>query len=166
MKPNKLPNEVVSLLLPRLQDEMDAFYFYRSASNWCENVGYLNAAKYFANESEDELKHAKKIEKFLTDWNVMPSLPSIDQPELKFKGLCDIFEQAYGIEYALYEDYEKTSKKIFDIGDLCAFDFLQEFRTIQMTSVAEYSTWLNKLELIDESNKFQLYLFEKEEFEG
>jgi len=160
IKPVQLPKEVVDVLTPRIGDEHKAFYFYKSASNWCNEKGYFKAAKFFAAESADELTHSEKLEKFIRDWNVIPELNTIEKPVLEFEGLVDIIEQAYEMEYDLYEAYEQSSKEVFKIGDLCAFDLLQEFRTIQKESVAQYSNFLNQLELIDPTDKFQLFYFE------
>lgn len=165
-KPVKLSQEVVDLLLPRLSDEFSAFYFYRAASNYCQNVGYFKAAAYFAKESEDELVHAKKIEAYLTDWNVLPVLPKIDAPEIEFKGLAEIIEKSYKLEYDLYEEYEDTSMKIFKTGDLCVFDFLQFFRTTQKDAVAEYSDMINVLEGTSTDSKFEMLMLEETLFEG
>ena len=46
-KPVKLSSEIVNLLLPRLKDEFTAAYFYRAASNWCNNVGFFKAGTFF-----------------------------------------------------------------------------------------------------------------------
>jgi ferritin len=165
-QPKKLPSEIVALLLPRLQDEYNAFYMYRSASNWCNNVGYMKAGKYFAKESEDELAHAKKIEDFLVQWNVTPELPMVAQPTLEFKNLPEIIEAAYDVEYKLYEMYEETSVKIFETGDICVFDFLQPFRAIQTASVAEYSDMINILDGVNTESKFELFMLEENLFEG
>lgn len=163
MTPNKLDKDVVGLLLPRLKDEYNAFYFYRAASNWCQGVGYFKAAEFFAKESEDELGHAKKIEQYLVDWNVDPELPTVERPQIMFSGLMEVIENAYEIEYALYEDYEGTSMEMFK-KDLCVFDFLQEFRMLQKQSVAEYSDKLNMLEGVDGKSKFNLLLLEEKLF--
>jgi ferritin len=163
-KPIKLSKEVIDLLLPRLKDELSAFYFYRSASNWCKNVGFFKAAEFFAKESEDESAHAKGIEDYLVDWNITPALPIIEKPILEFKSLVDVIEKAYMIEYDLYEAYEETSMDIFKTGDLCVFDFLQKYRTIQKESVAEYSDKINLLEGCNESSKFELLMLEKKLF--
>lgn len=164
IKPEKLPNDVVKLLLERLNDEFKAYYFYRSATNWCKNVGYFKAAEFFAKESEDELGHAKKIEDYLTDWNVTPDLPKIDKPILEFSCICDVLDSAYEMEYDLYESYEETSMNIFKIGDLCVFDFLQFFRTAQKDAVAEYSDKLNMLDGVEPGDKFQMLMLEKKLF--
>ena len=163
MKPHSLDKGVVDLLAPRHLDEMDAFYFSRAASNWCQGVGYFKAAAFFAAESQDELEHAGKIEKYLVDWNITVPLPSVPKPQVDFSGLLEVLEEAYKIEYDLYEAYEETSKKLFNM-DLCTFDFLQQFRLIQTKSVAEYSDKLNLLEDVDGKDKFKLLLLEEKLF--
>lgn len=164
-KPVKIGKEIVDLLLPRLKDEFNAYYFYRSASNWCKNVGYFKAAAFFAAESTDELTHAKKIEDYITDWNVLPILPTIQAPEITFGGLVDVLEKAYDLEYNLYEAYEETSVKVFKTQDMCTFDFLQPLRKIQTDSVAEYSDKLNVLDGVSPTDKFQLLMLEENLFE-
>lgn len=163
-KPEKLSKEIVDLLLPRLKDEFTAYYTYRSISNWCKNVGFMKAADYFAAESNSELEHAKKLENYLVDWNVSPDLPVINKPEIEFKGLADVIEKAYNMEYSLYEEYEDTSAKVFKTGDLCTFDFLEFFRTTQRESVAEYSDMINKLEGVKTDDKFQMLMLQEELF--
>jgi len=160
MKPEALPKLIVDLLLPRLSDEFKAYYFYRAASNWCKNVGYMKAGSYFHNESDDELQHAKKIEDFLVDWNVSPDLPHIMKPQITFKSLMEVIEKAYELEFNLYEAYEETSVKILKTGDICAFDFLQPLRAIQTKSVAEYSDMLNILDGVS-CSKFEMLQLEE-----
>ncbi len=164
IKPNKLPKEVVSLLEERLKDEFTAYYNYRHISNWCQNEGFFKAAEFYANESNDELSHAKKIEDFLTLWNVLPELPVIKTTVSEISGLAETIEASYKMEYALYEEYEDTSAKIFKIGDICAFDFLQQFRSIQTKSVGELSDKINILTGINTGDKFQMLLLEKKLF--
>jgi hypothetical protein len=44
------------------------------------------------------------------------------------------------------------------------FDFLQQFRTIQTQSVAEYSDMINMLEGVNVNDKFQMLMLEKKLF--
>lgn len=163
MTPNKLEPEVVKLLVEGLKEEYNAFYFYRSATNYCRNVGFEKAAEFFAKESEDELVHAKKIEDYVTDWNVTIPLPSIPKPVLEFSGLPEIIDMAYEMEYKLYELYEDISKSILDMGESCVFDFLAFFRGQQTSAVIEYSDKINMLEGTGKT-KFELLLLEKKLF--
>lgn len=162
MIPNKLEQKVVNALLPLLTSEYDAFYNYRALSNWCANVGYFKAAEFFTKESEDELEHAKKIEKYLVDWNVTPMLPAMVEPRISYDNLLEGIESAYKMEYDLYEQYEKAGEKMFS-SDLCTFGLIQEFLKIQLSAVAEYSDKLNMLEGV-EPTKVNLLLLEKKIF--
>lgn len=164
MKPYSLEPEIANLLSIKINDEYSAHYFYRQAANYCENVGYLKAAEYFKGESSEELEHAEGLQKYLTDWNVQPIMMQIKSPQ-EVKGLVDILDKAYMMEYALYDEYEKISAAIL-MKDLCTFDFLQKYRTIQRMAVAQYSTFLNQLDLIDKTDKNWVYEFEKRAFKG
>jgi len=162
MTPNKLSQEVANVLNQRLSDEYAAHYFYRQCANYCENVGYLKAAAYFKDEAADELTHAEGIQKYLTDWNMMPALAPISAPE-KVNGLVDVIEKAYELEYELYEAYEAAGKLMLS-KDLCTFNFIQKYMEIQRKSVAEYATLLNRLELIDKKDKNWLFEYEHNNF--
>lgn len=160
MQLNKLSPDVVSELENRLKDEYTAFYTYRAISNWCKNVGYEIAAAFFANESQDELSHAKIIENYLVDWNLIPNLPIVKPTKNSFNGLDECLTIAYKLEFDLYKKYDESSIKIFDSGNAGVFDMLKSLRDIQTKSVAEYSTMLNKIEGV-ELNKTNFLLLEK-----
>jgi ferritin len=120
--PKLLLDSSVRLLTDRLRDEYVAHYFYRSATNWCKGIGYIKAAAFFAEEAESELEHAKKLQTFLVDWNIEPSLPSI-KPNIQFTDLVDIVNKAYVMEYSLFDSYCKDSHTVFQT-DINTFDFL------------------------------------------
>ena len=160
--PKTLADTTVKILTERLGDEYTAHYFYRNATNWCAGIGYIKAAAFFAQEAENELEHAKGLQKYLVDWNVMPLLPSI-KPNITFSDLIDIINKAYALEYALFESYNRNSSELF-ASDLTTFDFLTTYRTGQTESVIEYSDLLNAAELVDTNSKFELLYFEQTYF--
>ena len=162
-QPEVLKTEIVDLLLERLNDEYTTFYFYRSASNWCKGIGLNLAADYFKKESKDELTHAKGIEDYLVDWNVIVDLPIIQEPINEFINVVDIIEKAYKLEYDLYVAYNKISGDIFTQGEYSTFDFLNKYRDIQNQSVIEYSDKLNILKDV-ELDKFNILLIEENLF--
>ena len=159
MKTTVLKKQIVDLILPRLSDEYKAHYQYQAISNWANNVGFLKAAKYFHDESEDELKHAMKLQEFLVGWNVTPDLPVIKTPKLEFKSLVEAIEMGYNLELELYHAYNETCGEIFNL-DIPVYQFLTAFLEIQTKSVAEYSDMLNTLDSV-EPTKFNLLLLEE-----
>ena len=160
--PKLLLDSSVRLLTDRLRDEYVAHYFYRSATNWCKGIGYNKAAAFFAEEAESELEHTKKLQTFLVDWNIEPSLPSI-KPNIQFTDLIDIVNKAYVMEYALFDSYCKDSHTVFQT-DINTFDFLTEFRKVQNDAVIEYSDLLNAAMLVNVENKFEILYFEQTYF--
>lgn len=162
LKPQTLSGEVIALLNERLGDEYTAHYFYRAASNWCEEKGYLKAAAYFAGEASSELEHAQKVQKYLVDWNTVPTIPAVNMQPI-FNSLVDIVNKAYQLEYNLFLQYNANSAEIFP-GDMATFDFLQELRQIQNASVAEYATLLNGAELVNIDNKLDVLYYENQYF--
>jgi len=162
LKPKTLPNSIVDKLNDRIADEYTAHYFYRYATNWCAGVNYPNAAAFFAKEAAAELEHAEKLQKYLVDWNCEVVLPTVKFSG-KFDSLIDVVNKSYTIEFSLGEKYNKDSAEVFS-EHLPTFDFLQEFRTIQTESIAEYSDLLNAAQLIDVSNKLDLLHYEERYF--
>jgi ferritin len=160
--PKKLSNESISILSDRLKDEYTAHYFYRNAANWCRNMNYKKAAEFFENEANYELEHAKGLQEYMDDFNVLPQMPKTET-SFSFGTLVDIINQAYEMEYSLMESYNKSSSEIFT-SDLTTFDFLQGFRTGQKEAVIEYSDLLNAIVLIDHTNKFEVLYFEQTYF--
>ena len=160
--PVKLNEKAITILTDRLKDEYSAHYFYRSAANWCKNVNYKKAAAFFDAEADSELEHAKKIQEYMDDWNVKPTIPPTETNH-EFTKLVDVINGAYKMEYSLLEMYNKSSSELF-IDDLTTFDFLTEFRELQKSAVIEYSDLLNALILVDTNDKFQVLYFEQTYF--
>ncbi len=132
LKPQKLEAKIVSLLEDRIHDERTANLFYINAKNWCENVGFLKAAKYFAAEATSEIEHMEGLLHYLNDWNVQPKLKSLAAPQ-EITGLVDAIEKAYSMEYGLYEKYEdeflrfeRVENKFSQRHDLHAFILLDK----------------------------------------
>lgn len=162
--PKTLTEDTVALLNSALAEEYGAHYFYRGAANWCQGVGYVSAAAFFEKEAEAELEHAGKLQKYIVDWNATPVLPRVSFNG-EFAHLIDVVNKAYTIEYGLGDKYNEMSAKLFT-AHLPTFDFLTEFRTIQVQSIAEYSDLLNAAQLIDVNSKLDLLHYEERYFQG
>ena len=131
-----LSDKVVKILTDRIKDEYTAHYYYRAAANWCADVNYKKAAAFFESEAKDELKHAVKLQEYMTGFNIIPEIPSAPTKH-DFNNLIDIINGAYTMELGLMKAYNKDSQTVFS-DDLTTFDFLTEFREIQKGAVVDY----------------------------
>lgn len=163
--PKLLGKEAVTIINNRIADEYTAHYFYMNAANWCEGVGYVNAAKFFQAESDNELAHAKGLQDYLVQWNVHPTIPQV-KTDYQITSLVGAINEAYNLEYDLLQKYMQGSELLMS-KDLATFDFLQKYREIQNDSVKEYSDLLSVLEILklDEGDyNYKILYFENHYF--
>lgn len=157
-----LPEKTIKILTDRIKDEYVAHYYYRAATNWCADMNYKKAAAFFENEAKDELGHSEVLQKYMTDFNIIPEIPSAKISHT-FNSLEEIINGAYEMELSLMKAYNKDSQTLFS-EDITTFDFLTEFREIQKGAVVEYNDLINGLSLIDSKDKFQVLYFEQTYF--
>ncbi len=162
INPKTLPGAVIKMITDRIGDEYKAYFHYRNAANWCKDVNYKKAAAFFESEANGELGHATKLQEYLVQWNIMPSIPAAPT-KANFSSLVDIINQSYTIEYNLLEIYSADAKVIF-AQHQATYNFIQEYVDIQNGEVAEYCDLLNALQLINTDNKFEILYFEQTYF--
>lgn len=158
----KLGAKTIKIITDRIKDEYTAHYYYRAASNWCQDMNYKKAAEFFKNEANDELGHAQKLQEYMVDFNIQPEIPQAPTKH-EFSNLIDIIYGAYKMELALMKEYNKNSQDLFT-EDITTFDFLTEFREIQKGAVVEYNDLVNASNLVDKKDKFQVLYFENTYF--
>jgi len=158
----KLSEKTIKILTDRIKDEYTAHYYYRAATNWCQDMNYKKAAEFFKNEADDELEHAKKLQEYMVDFNIQPEIPQANTKH-NFDNLIEIIEGAYTMELGLMKEYNKNSTDLFG-DDITTFDLLTEFRVIQKGAVVEYNDLINASNLINKKDKFQVLYFENTYF--
>jgi ferritin len=158
----KLDSKTIQILTDRIKDEYIAHYYYRAAANWCQDMNYKKAAEFFKNEADDELTHAKGIQEYMVDFNIIPQIPQAPTSH-SFDSLVDIIYGAYKIELALMKEYNKNSQELF-ASDITTFDFLKKYRNFQKGAVVEYNDLINAIDLVDKTDKFQILYFEQTYF--
>lgn len=157
-----LPEKTIKILTDRIKDEYVAHYYYRAATNWCADMNYKKAAAFFENEAKDELGHSEVLQQYMTDFNIIPEIPSAKISHT-FNSLEEIINGAYEMELNLMKAYNKDSQSLFG-DDITTFDLLTKFRKIQKGAVVEYNDLINGLSLVDSKDKFQVLYFEQTYF--
>jgi len=157
-----LDDKTIKIITERIKDEYTAHYYYRAASNWCKDMNYKKAAEFFSNEADDELTHAKTLQEYMVDFNVIPEIPQA-KTKHDFDNLIDVVYGAYKMELGLMNSYNKNSQELFN-SDITTYDLFTEFRLIQKGAVVEYNDLINASNLIDKKDKFQVLYFEQTYF--
>jgi ferritin len=155
----KPSEEIVSRILDRLKNELQASFHYQTLSNWCDMKGYVNFAKFYRGEADSEIEHSRILQSYLNGWNIPFRLPKIEI-DTDASSLQDSIEQSLEIEKALYSAY--NSDALFAASkDISAFDLFSKMVEIQKESVFEYITLLDRCK-----NSCDLFMFDNEVFEN
>jgi ferritin len=162
VNPSMLPEEIFAAFNERIGDEYAAHYFYRNAANWCRNANYKKATAFFEAEANSELDHAKGLQDYLTQWNMIPAIPAAATSHA-FNGLAEIIGKAYQMEYALLLKYSQNQQEFLGTHP-ATFNFVQGYVNTQNDAVGEYSDLLNALQLVNAENKLDLLIFEDKYF--
>lgn len=134
MKHKILSDKVESKLNKLIGEELYAMYAYKAMANWCQDAGFLQAHKFFLEESSDEKSHAEILEQYILDMGCVPSLTKIDAPESSFNTLSDVIYAAYDMEVSLGEKYAEFALECSK-EDFMTLTKIQEFIKIQTESI-------------------------------
>lgn len=152
---------IKDVIIARIQDEYYAQMHYRNGANWLGNQGYTKAAAVFAKEALSEAEHAAKLEKLLTDYGSTFTLPAIPNCA-EITSFPELIRSTYALEAYLAQKYNALANEVFSI-DKATFNLAMEMVQIQYDSVAETRTWVDRLDLVDNS-RTGLFLYEAETF--
>ncbi len=82
----------------QIKNELYSGYMYLAMSAYCEASNFPGAAKWMAMQAKEEQSHAMKFYEYLFERGGRVTLQAIAQPPAEYKGLLDVFEQAYAHE--------------------------------------------------------------------
>jgi len=120
MAKSLLTGTVQNIIDDAIHEELYAAQLYRHLSNQCQRLGLFGAAKYFANESSDELTHYQKWADYLNDRGSVATLPETPTCEDTIPTLKAALEAAYDAEKALGDKYIAWYKQVFPIDPTTA----------------------------------------------
>ena len=125
------------------QAELQASHLYKHLANQCQRIGLFGAAKYFKEESADELIHYQNIADYMNNLGSYASLPDIDSIDVTIKTLRDAVQAAYDAELELGKQYTTWYTQV----DPMTQQFLLQFLATQSNSIGKYGDLLARLDL-------------------
>jgi ferritin len=148
------------ILAEAVQAELRVSHLYKHVSNQCQRAGLFGAAKFFKNESKEELEHYEKLANYLNDRGSVATLPSIESFEEPIRALDSALQLAYNEEVALGNRYSKWYSTLL-ASDPTTAQFLLQFLEIQRLSVGEYGDLLARARLAGD-NEAAILILDKE----
>ena len=121
----------------QINNELSASYTYLAMSSYCDRENFLGCSRWLRLQSQEEYDHAMRLLDFLLARDGNVKLEAIAEPDVKYKSIAAIFEQAYDQE-------KETTTEIDELYDLThkekAFAALVELQWFITEQVEEEKT--------------------------
>lgn len=141
--------------------EGTASHTYLAMACWCETHALTGCAKFFFNHAEEERMHMLKLVHYINESGGTVTVPAIDQPDVSFANIQDLFEKAYVNELFVSQSIDELVETCTDEKDKQTSIFLQWYVSEQHEEEATYRNLLDKIRLIGVEGR-GLYFIDKE----
>jgi ferritin len=157
-----ISDEMIKMLNYRIEQEEASSRLYLAMSLWLDVNGYTGAAKKWKQYSDEEKAHAEWSYKYLTDLNIIPTIPALETPKNDFKGgLPQIIVESYKHEIEITKQVTQFAKAANEAGDYMTFGIAQKFVAEQIEELAKTNTLVDKLKAFG-TDKIALRLLDNE----
>ena len=156
-----LSANVIKLLNDQMNLEFYSSNLYLQMSAWCEQKGYVGAAKFLAGHAAEEMEHMRKLFTYLNETGAQAIIEAIEEPESQFSSLRQVIEATYEHEKFITNKINDLVGKTFEEKDYSAFNFLQWYVVEQHEEEKLFSSILDKFNIIGEDGK-SIFLIDKD----
>jgi len=148
-----ISKQIIDLLQYRIEQEEQSSRLYLAMSIWLEINGYTGAASLWKKYSEEERTHIDWAIQYLLDLNVLPKIPSLQQPSSTFKGLPNIIALSYEHELQITEQCRILATVAASEKDYMTLEFAQKYLKEQREEIAKTQYWIDRLETFGDSKE-------------
>lgn len=160
MKQNLLDKAAKTILDNAVIQELTASHMYKHLANQCQKLGLFGSAKFFNNESVDELKHYQMHVDYVNDRGDVIIPPNVAKQSSIVSDLKSALLIAYKAEYELGEMYNNWYIQLLT-KDIATALHLLKYVQIQSDSIGEYGDLLARLDIIKD-DPCGIIIFDKE----
>lgn len=158
---NVFTKDYIDILTFRIEQEELSSRLYEAMSLWLDNNGYVNAAKAWKKDAQDEMTHAQWAKDFLLDMGITPTLSTLNAPSVTYKGLPDIIRQSYAHEIKVTQQCNDLGDFALKSGNHLLYQLALKYMTEQQEEMGKVQTLIDKLASFGE-DKIAMRLFDAE----
>ncbi len=153
-----LAQDIEKALNEQLRWEFFSAYLYLGMAAYFEERGLLGFAHWMKAQAAEELMHAMKFYKFLSERDGRVILQEIPVPPAEWESPEKVFEYAYNHEQEVTRRINNLMSFAKELKDYATENFLQWFIEEQVEEEASFKTLLSKLRLIKNDPQALFYL--------
>ncbi len=143
---NKKMNDAIN---KQINEEFYSAYLYLAMATYFEDKNLPGFANWMRIQFQEEQFHALKMYDFVHQRGGKVVLDAIAKPEVKFKGILDVFKETLKHEKMITSQIEGLMDLAVKLKDYASQSFLQWYIDEQVEEEASVEEILNQLEMID-----------------
>lgn len=155
-----LNKKVEAAMNEQIKWEFYSGYMYLSMSAYFNELGLSGFATWMQNQYEEEIFHALKMHKYVTEAGGRVKLEAIDQPPHTWDSALDCFEYSLNHERSVTERINNLATLAQEEKDHATYIFLQWFISEQVEEEDTFGDVVNKLRLVGDGGG--LFMLDKE----
>ncbi len=156
-----LSTNVVKLLNAQMNLEFYSSNLYLQMSAWCEQKGFVGAAKFLREHAAEEMQHMRKLFTYLNETGAEVRIEAIEAPAAEYKSLRQVIELTFEHEKLITRKINELVTATFEEKDYSAFNQLQWFVGEQHEEEKLFGGILDKFNILGEEGK-SLFLIDKD----
>jgi ferritin len=139
--------------------EFESAHVYLAMQAYVSQLGLEGFENWLAIQYEEEVFHAKKMFKYLTERGEKVVITGFENPQAEFNGILDVFETALKHEKGVTSRINNLMKIAYEVNDYASVSFLQWFVDEQVEEEDNFSKIIDKIKLVKDGG---LYMLDKE----
>lgn len=156
-----ISQRIIDLLNFRIQREELSARKYLAMYMWLEDKAYMNSAKIWKKNYEEEREHANWAREYLLSLDIRPHTPSLEQVPEEFESLGDIIRVSLEHEIQITKECQELAKACMEEGDFLTYTLAHKYVSEQVEELKKSYDMKNLLEIYGEE-KLSLALLDHE----
>ncbi len=145
-----LSEEIEKLLNEQVMKEAKSSFSYLAMSAWCERRGFINSAKFFEIQSDEERQHMKRIFNYISSVGGVAVTPSVEKIQQEFDSFRSVFEIGLDQEIEITLSISNIVDKCAELKDYTTANFLNWFLGEQVEEEAIARRCLEIFDIVDQ----------------
>jgi len=133
----------------QINNELFSSYSYLSMSAWCEHKQFVGCAHWLRMQSQEETAHALRLQDFLLARNGRVMLRQIDQPEIDFESVVEVFDKALAQEQLVTQQIDSLYELAFKEKAFAALVEMEWFITEQVEEEKTAREVVHKMHMVE-----------------
>ncbi|MBU1249437.1 MAG: ferritin [Proteobacteria bacterium] len=155
-----LSKSIEKAMNEQIKWEFFSGYMYLSMATYFHELGLTGFAIWMENQYEEEVFHALKMYKYVTEAGGRVKMQAIDQPQHDWKSALDCMEYSLKHENMVTKRINDLASLAQDERDHATFIFLQWYVSEQVEEEANFGDVVNKLKLVGDGGG--LFMLDRE----